>query len=156
MAINPTDAIQAYNAAARSAGVRGVGPSDPMGANGASAGGFQSLLQSQMAQGTADPLAGQLAAANLVGTPNPALTQAPVVPGLTAPNTLGQLIRGSIQQTIDITKQSENMSMGAIAGQTDMRDLVMAVANAELTLQTVVTVRDKVINAYNEIIKMPL
>jgi flagellar hook-basal body complex protein FliE len=33
---------------------------------------------------------------------------------------------------------------------------VQAVTNAELTLQTVVNIRDKVIGAYNDIIRMPV
>ena len=37
-----------------------------------------------------------------------------------------------------------------------MVDVVTAVAEAEATLQTVVAVRDKVIAAYNDIIKMPI
>ena len=36
------------------------------------------------------------------------------------------------------------------------QSLVTAVANAELTLNTVVAVRDRVINAYNDIIKMSI
>ncbi len=35
-------------------------------------------------------------------------------------------------------------------------DVVQAVSNAELTLQTVVAVRDRVVNAYQEIMRMPI
>ncbi|NBX04163.1 MAG: flagellar hook-basal body complex protein FliE, partial [Alphaproteobacteria bacterium] len=41
-------------------------------------------------------------------------------------------------------------------GKVDLTDLVTAVSSAELTLNTVVAVRDKVINAYQEIIRMPI
>jgi flagellar hook-basal body complex protein FliE len=35
-------------------------------------------------------------------------------------------------------------------------DVVTAVSNAEMTLQTVVAVRDRVLNAYQEIMRMPI
>ena len=37
-----------------------------------------------------------------------------------------------------------------------MNKVVTAVAEAELTLQTVVTIRDKVIEAYRDIMRMPI
>ncbi len=43
-----------------------------------------------------------------------------------------------------------------IAGEADLKDVITAVANAEQTLETVVAVRDKVLAAYNEILKMPI
>lgn len=50
----------------------------------------------------------------------------------------------------------EAMSAKAIAGKAELHELVTAVTNAELTLQTVVAVRDKVIAAYQDITKMPI
>ena len=47
-------------------------------------------------------------------------------------------------------------SAAGIAGKADIRDVVQAVTNAELTLKTVVSVRDKVISAYNDIIHLPV
>jgi flagellar hook-basal body complex protein FliE len=38
----------------------------------------------------------------------------------------------------------------------ELVDIVSAVANAEITLDTVVTIRDRVIHAYQEIIRMPI
>jgi flagellar hook-basal body complex protein FliE len=46
--------------------------------------------------------------------------------------------------------------MQGVAGNVDIRDVVMAVNNAEVTLQTVVAVRDKVIAAYQDIMRMPI
>ncbi len=42
------------------------------------------------------------------------------------------------------------------AGQGEMVHVVNAVTAAELTLETVVAIRDKVISAYQDIIKMPI
>ncbi|GHF27069.1 flagellar hook-basal body complex protein FliE 1 [Kordiimonas sediminis] len=59
----------------------------------------------------------------------------------------------------DIKASSANMevtSAKSLVNQADMVDVVTAVSNAELTVQTVVAVRDKVISAYNDILKMPI
>ena len=52
--------------------------------------------------------------------------------------------------------ESEAVSAKALANKAELHELVTAVANAELTLNTVVAVRDRVISAYQDIIKMPI
>lgn len=66
------------------------------------------------------------------------------------------LLKDGVKNAIDSSRKSEELSKQAIAGKADVRDVVAAVNNAELTLQTVVAVRDKVIGAYNDILKMPI
>jgi flagellar hook-basal body complex protein FliE len=41
-------------------------------------------------------------------------------------------------------------------GKAEVVDVVTAVAEAELTVQTIVAVRDRVISAYQEILRMPI
>ena len=57
------------------------------------------------------------------------------------------LLQDGAKAAIDAGKKSEQMSKAAITGKADIR---------ELTLQTVVAVRDKVISAYNDILRMPI
>ncbi|MBF0168893.1 MAG: flagellar hook-basal body complex protein FliE [Alphaproteobacteria bacterium] len=66
------------------------------------------------------------------------------------------LVKNAAQSSIDTMKTGERMSMMAIAGQADLTEVVTAVSAAEVTLQTVMAVRDKVITAYNEIMRMPI
>jgi len=66
------------------------------------------------------------------------------------------VLKAGAKAAIETGKKSEELSKQAIAGKADVRDVVAAVNNAELTLQTVVAVRDKVINAYSDILKMPI
>lgn len=54
------------------------------------------------------------------------------------------------------TANTEVTAAKALVDQADMVDVATAVSNAELVVETVVTVRDKVISAYNDIIKMPI
>lgn len=51
---------------------------------------------------------------------------------------------------------SESLATKALSGKADLTDVVTAVANAETALNTVVTIRDRVISAYQDIIKMPI
>lgn len=75
----------------------------------------------------------------------------------TAPGgTFANMVKGVAQDAIGSAKEAEDLSKAALAGKASLRDVVTAVNNAELTLETVVTVRDKVISAYNDIIKMPI
>ena len=48
------------------------------------------------------------------------------------------------------------MAFEAVAKKADVVDVVTAVANAELTLETVMNIRDRVMSAYQEIIKTPV
>jgi flagellar hook-basal body complex protein FliE len=65
-------------------------------------------------------------------------------------------LKNVAESWIDTLRKGEQQSAQAVAGQVDIRDVVMAVNNAEVTLQTAVAVRDKVIAAYQEIMRMPI
>jgi flagellar hook-basal body complex protein FliE len=78
-------------------------------------------------------------------------TPAPV-PG----SDFASVLKDAAKVVVGTMKESEQMSAAAIAGKADIREVVAAVTNAEMTLETVVTVRDKVITAYNEIMRMPI
>lgn len=81
-------------------------------------------------------------------------------PGLDPPSKEGtafsDLVKQAAQSTVSTMKQGEAASMQAIAGKADLSQVVTAVSNAEVTLQTAVAVRDRVIQAYLDIIRMPI
>ena len=66
------------------------------------------------------------------------------------------LVKSAIKEAVRIGERSENLSIQSISDKADISKVVTAVAEAELTLQTVVTVRDKVLEAYKEIMRMPI
>ena len=66
------------------------------------------------------------------------------------------MVRDTLKASVQTLDEGERMSMQGIAGQADTRDVVLAVNSAELTLQTMVAIRDKVVSAYNTIMRMPL
>jgi flagellar hook-basal body complex protein FliE len=82
----------------------------------------------------------------------------PGMPGEDAANgpSFGELVHESLDRARAKTYESESISAKAIANKAELTDLVTSVTNAELTLQTVVAVRDRMISAYQDIIKMPI
>lgn len=66
------------------------------------------------------------------------------------------MLKDAAKGAISQSHQAEQTSLAAVAGKTDIREVVSAVANAELTLNTVVNIRDKVISAYKEILAMSI
>ena len=66
------------------------------------------------------------------------------------------LVKDYIGDAVNTSKVSETASLNAISGKADVVDLVTAVNEAEMTLQTVIAVRDRVVEAYQEIMRMPI
>ena len=59
----------------------------------------------------------------------------------------------------DITKtiaNAELQSQNLVTGKADLHSVVEALAAAELAVETAVTVRDRVVEAYQEILRMPI
>ncbi len=75
----------------------------------------------------------------------------------TAPNgSGGNALIGAAQDFMSTMRQSEGAAMAAMTTGTDPHALVQALAQTELAVQTAVTVRDKVVEAYQEILRMPV
>lgn len=70
--------------------------------------------------------------------------------------TFGEVLQEAAKSAVDTMRKGETVTAMAAVGQAELSDVVQAVSNAELTLQTVTTVRDKVITAYQEILRMPI
>ena len=68
----------------------------------------------------------------------------------------GDMVKSAIQDVANLNKQAEVTSIAAIQGKADIQDVVLAVSNAEVALETVVAVRDSAIKAYNTIMQMPI
>lgn len=67
-----------------------------------------------------------------------------------------EALRGATEEAIGVLRKGEAESFRAAAGQANITEVVTAVSQAEITLQTVVAVRDRVIQAYQEILRMPI
>lgn len=77
--------------------------------------------------------------------------------GAAAPGaSFADLLESAAGSTLATEKAGEKAAIGALTKNTDMADVVAAVNNAEVTLETVVAVRNDVISAYQSIIQMPI
>lgn len=77
----------------------------------------------------------------------------------TAPNAEpgGQGGLGKLAGDFAATLQAgENTAISAMTGGADPHSLVQALAQTELAVEAAVTVRDKVVEAYQEILRMPV
>jgi flagellar hook-basal body complex protein FliE len=66
------------------------------------------------------------------------------------------LVKQAVSGTADSARKAEAKMTLATAGKADMIDVVTAVAESEAALETLVAVRDRVISAYEEIMRMPI
>ncbi len=77
---------------------------------------------------------------------------------VTAPDhaTSENALMGAAQDFMTTLQNSEATAMSAMTSGADPHALVQALAQTELAVQTAVTVRDKVVEAYQEILRMPV
>ncbi len=55
-----------------------------------------------------------------------------------------------------VMEQVDVAATGAMTGKSDTHELVQSIAQAEIALETAVAIRDKVVEAYQEILRMPV
>jgi flagellar hook-basal body complex protein FliE len=67
-----------------------------------------------------------------------------------------QLVEEALGKTVDKFKTAEAKATQSITGEVSMEDLAVAVANAEMSLKTVIAIRDKLVTAFQDIIRMPI
>lgn len=68
----------------------------------------------------------------------------------------GSLVKEAVNALSKTSQNSDMQSQAAAAGKANMVDVVTAVAESEVAIDTLVSVRDKVISAYEEIMRMPI
>lgn len=68
----------------------------------------------------------------------------------------GSLMKAGVEKVIQSQEKSEAVSAAAVTGKADITDVVQATTDAELSVQALVSVRDKVISSYQDIMRMPI
>ncbi|HWL30671.1 MAG TPA: flagellar hook-basal body complex protein FliE [Xanthobacteraceae bacterium] len=68
----------------------------------------------------------------------------------------GALLKDAIGSVEQSSRTSDAQSVAMAAGKANIVDVVTAVSETEAAIDTLVAVRDKVIAAYEEIMKMPI
>jgi len=65
----------------------------------------------------------------------------------------GEVLKTAAQSAIDAQHTSEKVSAQGLIGKADMTDVLQAINNAEVALNTVLAVRDRVVQAYEQIMR---
>jgi flagellar hook-basal body complex protein FliE len=68
----------------------------------------------------------------------------------------GSILAQAAKNSMASLKEGEQASLRALAGKADVGQVVQAISAAETTLQATIAVRDRVVQAYQEIIRMPI
>lgn len=68
----------------------------------------------------------------------------------------GNLLSSAMNQLQEKGADTQAKSEALAAGQGNLVDVVTAIAETEIALETMVSVRDKVISSYEEIMRMPI
>ena len=66
------------------------------------------------------------------------------------------MVGDAIRETQSQLSEAETLTQKAATGQVELVDVATAVAAAEVSLETVVALRDQVVQAYQEILRMPI
>jgi len=85
-----------------------------------------------------------------------AKTAGPGIAARDAGGSFADLLKQAADGAVGALKQGEAASLKAVTGKADISEVVTAVTNAEVALQTVTAVRDRVIQAYQDILRMPI
>jgi flagellar hook-basal body complex protein FliE len=66
------------------------------------------------------------------------------------------MVADTAGQTVERLKEAEQLSLQALQGKGDMREVVDAVMSAEQSFQAAVAIRDKIVTAYLEVSRMAI
>ncbi|MCC8975395.1 flagellar hook-basal body complex protein FliE [Bradyrhizobium brasilense] len=66
------------------------------------------------------------------------------------------LLKDSVGSVLEAGKKSDAQTMAMTSGKANVMDVVTAVADTDVAVSTLVSVRDRVIQAYEDIMKMPI
>jgi len=76
--------------------------------------------------------------------------------GQTQGPSFAEALQNAAQGTVGELREAENLSMQALAGKADIREVSDAVMSAEQNLQAAIAIRDKIVTAFLEISRMQI
>jgi flagellar hook-basal body complex protein FliE len=68
----------------------------------------------------------------------------------------GATLQQALQGAVDAGHAADGKAMEALNGTGNLTEVVTAVAHAQLALQSATAIRDRVVQAYQDIMKMPI
>ncbi len=77
-------------------------------------------------------------------------------PAETQRPSIGDSAVGAIKSFVETMRAAETESVSGMIGKADPQSVVTALASAEIAVQSAMSVRDKVVESYQEILRMPI
>ncbi len=68
----------------------------------------------------------------------------------------GAALQRAVEGAVEAGHAADAGGVRALTGQGGVSDVVLALSHAELALQTAVAVRDRVVSAYQDVMRMPI
>ena len=94
------------------------------------------------------------AAASSAGAGQGAATSA--VAGGSGGLDFGSMVKTAMTDAVNTSRKAETQMVAGAQGKAELIDVATAISAAETSLETVMAVRDQVISAYQEIMRMPI
>lgn len=73
-----------------------------------------------------------------------------------APNGFAHVMTRALQAAVDAGRDADRRSVASINGEGSVTELALAVSKAELALQATVAVRDRLVAAYQDVMRMSI
>lgn len=102
------------------------------------------------------PSAAAGAYASLARLANPSANLGRAVGEANGGPSFGELLRSAVSNVVDSGRKADTQAHAMAAGKANVVDVVTAVAETEVAVEAMVAVRDRVIAAYEEIMRMPI
>src|SRR3954447_3133714 len=68
----------------------------------------------------------------------------------------GAMVKDALGSVMDAGRKSDAQTVAMASGRSNVMDVVTAVAETDVAVSTLVSVRDRVIQSYEDIMKMPI
>jgi len=102
------------------------------------------------------PIAAAKAYANLARLTDPAASIAGTSNDSSAGPNFGTMLKEAMSAVVETGRKSDAQTQAMAAGKANIVDVVTAVAETEVAVETLVSVRDRVVQSYEEIMRMPI
>ncbi|MCF8504767.1 MAG: flagellar hook-basal body complex protein FliE [Caulobacter sp.] len=97
-----------------------------------------------------------MAAAKAYAAAGSGMSLGAAAPAASGGQDFGDLLKSVMGDAMKASKNAETQMAAQVAGKAELIDVVTAISSAEASLETVMAVRDQVISAYQEIMRMPI
>ena len=104
----------------------------------------------------ASPITAANAYAKLARLADPGANPLKETTGDSAGPSFGAMVKDAISSVVEAGRKSDTQAQTMAAGKANIVDVVTAVSETEVAVEAMVSVRDKVIAAYEEIMRMPI